>query len=164
MTESVPATGSALVASNLRKVYRGRAVVDGVDLEITQGEIVGLLGPNGAGKTTSFYMIVGFIPPDGGEVHLDGKDLSRLPMYKRARLGIGYLPQESSIFRRLSFPRDIRRWTRWPRIRGPGAGLLPETSGGKTTKGPTVEPSTPRGASADCAFGDSLVRRTYASR
>ncbi|MGD9546979.1 MAG: LPS export ABC transporter ATP-binding protein [Candidatus Krumholzibacteriia bacterium] len=99
--------GSILTVKGLRKVYRGRAVVDGVDLELNQGEIVGLLGPNGAGKTTSFYMIVGFITPDEGLVHLDGRDISRLPMYKRARLGIGYLPQESSIFRKLTVEENI---------------------------------------------------------
>ena len=107
MTDAAPAVGSHLVAHDLRKVYRGRPVVDGVDLDVAQGEIVGLLGPNGAGKTTSFYMIVGFIRPDGGSVHLDGQDLSRLPMYKRARLGIGYLPQESSIFRKLSVEENV---------------------------------------------------------
>lgn len=98
---------SVLRAEGLRKVYRGRAVVDNVDLELRQGEVVGLLGPNGAGKTTSFYMIVGFISPDSGRVSLDGHDLSRLPMYKRARLGIGYLPQESSIFRRLTVEQNV---------------------------------------------------------
>jgi lipopolysaccharide export system ATP-binding protein len=102
-----PAGGHVLKAEGLRKVYRKRAVVDGVDLELEQGEVVGLLGPNGAGKTTSFYMIVGFISPDGGRVLLDGRDLSRLPMYKRARLGIGYLPQESSIFRKLTVEENI---------------------------------------------------------
>lgn len=101
------ATTSILRAKGLRKVYRGRAVVDGVDLELKQGEIVGLLGPNGAGKTTSFYMIVGFITPDGGNVFLDSQDISKLPMYKRARLGIGYLPQESSIFRQLSVEHNV---------------------------------------------------------
>jgi lipopolysaccharide export system ATP-binding protein len=96
-----------LEARRLRKVYRGRAVVDGVDLRLQQGEVVGLLGPNGAGKTTSFYIIVGFIRPDGGTVHLDGEDISRLPMYKRARKGIGYLPQESSIFRKLTVEENV---------------------------------------------------------
>jgi lipopolysaccharide export system ATP-binding protein len=96
-----------LRAESLRKVYRGRAVVDGVDLQLRQGEIVGLLGPNGAGKTTSFYMIVGFITPDAGQVYLDDQRISRLPMYKRARLGIGYLPQESSIFRQLSVEDNV---------------------------------------------------------
>jgi lipopolysaccharide export system ATP-binding protein len=98
---------SVLRAEGLRKVYRSRAVVDNVDLELRQGEVVGLLGPNGAGKTTSFYMIVGFITPDSGRVSLDGRDLSRLPMYKRARLGIGYLPQDSSIFRRLTVEQNV---------------------------------------------------------
>ncbi len=105
MTDS--ARNSVLEANGLRKVYRNRAVVDGVELRLGQGEVVGLLGPNGAGKTTSFYMIVGFITPDGGKVMLDGVDISNLPMYKRARLGIGYLPQESSIFRQLSVEQNI---------------------------------------------------------
>ncbi len=96
-----------LKAEGLRKVYRGRAVVDGVDLQVEQGQVVGLLGPNGAGKTTSFYMIVGFITPDRGNVRLDADDISRLPMYKRARKGIGYLPQESSIFRQLTVEENI---------------------------------------------------------
>ncbi len=99
--------GMTLVCRGLRKVYRGRAVVDGVDLEFRQGEVTGLLGPNGAGKTTTFYIIVGFITPDGGEVRLGDRDIRKLPMYKRARLGIGYLPQESSIFRRLSVEDNI---------------------------------------------------------
>lgn len=107
MTEISQDTGKVLRAEGLRKVYRGRAVVDGVNLELKQGEVVGLLGPNGAGKTTSFYMIVGFITPDEGRVYLDGQDISKLPMYKRARLGIGYLPQESSIFRKLSVEDNI---------------------------------------------------------
>ena len=98
---------ATLTAKGLRKVYRGRAVVDQVDLTLNQGEVVGLLGPNGAGKTTSFYMIVGFITPDSGHVFIDDRDISRLPMYKRARLGIGYLPQESSIFRQLTVEDNV---------------------------------------------------------
>jgi len=93
---------SALRAENLSKHYRGRAVVSGVDLALAPGEIVGLLGPNGAGKTTSFYMIVGLVRADSGTIHLDDTDITALPMYRRARLGIGYLPQEASVFRRLS--------------------------------------------------------------
>ncbi len=100
-------TRHQLQAKGLRKSYRGRAVVDGVDLELSQGEVVGLLGPNGAGKTTSFYCIVGFIRPDAGTITLDDHDISRLPMYKRARLGLGYLPQESSIFRKLTVEQNI---------------------------------------------------------
>ncbi|MCP4291446.1 MAG: LPS export ABC transporter ATP-binding protein [bacterium] len=96
-----------LRAEGLRKVYRGRAVVDEVSIKLCQGEVVGLLGPNGAGKTTSFYMIVGFISPDQGQVFLDEKNISKLPMYKRARLGIGYLPQESSIFRQMTVENNI---------------------------------------------------------
>ena len=107
MTTNSAASTHVLQAQGLRKVYRGRAVVDSVDLELEQGKVVGLLGPNGAGKTTSFYMIVGFITPDQGRVMLDGRDISRLPMYKRARLGIGYLPQESSIFRQLTVEENI---------------------------------------------------------
>jgi lipopolysaccharide export system ATP-binding protein len=98
---------AVLKAQGLVKVYRRRTVVDNVNLELAQGEVVGLLGPNGAGKTTSFYMIVGFISPDGGHVYIDDRDISRLPMYKRARLGIGYLPQESSIFRQLSVEDNV---------------------------------------------------------
>ena len=107
MTTAETDNDSTLRAVDLRKVYHGRAVVDGVDLRLEQGEIVGLLGPNGAGKTTSFYIIVGFIRPDGGKVFLNDRDISRLPMYKRARLGIGYLPQESSIFRKLTVAENI---------------------------------------------------------
>ena len=94
-------------ARGLIKAYRGRKVVDEVSLTFQQGEVVGLLGPNGAGKTTSFYMIVGQIRPDSGEVLLDGKPITRLPMYRRARLGIGYLAQEASIFRKLTVRENI---------------------------------------------------------
>jgi lipopolysaccharide export system ATP-binding protein len=90
------------------KKYRKRTVVNEVSLEVNQGEIVGLLGPNGAGKTTSFYIIVGLIKPLGGKVFLDKTDITRMPMYKRAQLGISYLPQESSIFRKLSVEDNIR--------------------------------------------------------
>ena len=98
---------SELSAKGLTKIYRKRAVVDNVDLTLRQGEIVGLLGPNGAGKTTSFYMIVGLVRPDGGHVTLDGANLSTLPMYKRARLGIGYLSQEPSVFRKLTVEENV---------------------------------------------------------
>jgi lipopolysaccharide export system ATP-binding protein len=98
---------SRLWAEGLTKVYRKRAVVNGVDLEVRQGEIVGLLGPNGAGKTTSFYMVVGLIAPDRGTVHLDDEDLTRVPMYKRARAGVGYLAQEPSIFRKLTVEENV---------------------------------------------------------
>jgi lipopolysaccharide export system ATP-binding protein len=93
---------SVLRTENLVKIYKKRRVVDGVSISVKQGEIVGLLGPNGAGKTTTFYMIVGAIKPNGGKVYLDDRDITKLPMFKRARLGIGYLPQEPSIFRYLS--------------------------------------------------------------
>jgi lipopolysaccharide export system ATP-binding protein len=94
-------------ATDLRKTYGGRRVVDGVHVGVSQGEIVGLLGPNGAGKTTTFYMITGMVRPDRGRVHLDGKDISGLPMYRRARRGLGYLAQEPSIFRRLSVRQNV---------------------------------------------------------
>lgn len=89
------------------KVYRGRRVVDGVSLEIKRGEIVGLLGPNGAGKTTTFYMIVGLVRPESGKVFLDGRDITGMPMYQRARHGIGYLAQEASVFRKLSVSENV---------------------------------------------------------
>ncbi len=104
---AVAAAADCLAARGLRKVYRGRAVVDAVDLDIRPGEVTGLLGPNGAGKTTTFYIIVGFIRPDAGAVVLAGRDISKLPMYRRARLGIGYLPQESSIFRKLTVEENV---------------------------------------------------------
>ena len=96
-----------LTATDLIKIYRGRSVVDRINLEINPGEVVGLLGPNGAGKTTTFYMIVGLIKPDGGAIFLDGEDLSRCPMYVRARKGLNYLPQEPSIFRKLTVRENI---------------------------------------------------------
>ncbi len=97
----------ALKASGLSKVYGRRTVVADVDLELTQGSIVGLLGPNGAGKTTTFYSIVGFVRPDSGAIYLDDTDITDLPMFRRARLGIGYLPQETSIFRKLTVEQNI---------------------------------------------------------
>lgn len=96
-----------IAAKNLVKSYHGRRVVDDVSLEVARGEVVGLLGPNGAGKTTTFYMIVGLETPDQGQVILDGQDIARVPMYKRARMGIGYLPQEASIFRKLTVEENI---------------------------------------------------------
>ncbi len=99
---------AALHAQGLRKVYRGRAVVNNVSLSVEQGEIVGLLGPNGAGKTTTFYMVVGLTPPDAGEVVLGDVDITALPMYLRAQRGISYLPQEASIFRKMSVEDNLR--------------------------------------------------------
>ena len=96
-----------LKAENLMKQYKGRKVVKGITVEVNQGEIVGLLGPNGAGKTTSFYMIVGLIKPNGGNIYLDGTEITKYPMYKRARNGIGYLAQEASVFRKLSIEDNI---------------------------------------------------------
>ncbi len=98
---------SLLQVESLHKSYRKRRVVDGVSLSVASGEVVGLLGPNGAGKTTSFYMIVGLIRADQGRVLLEGRDLTELPMHQRARLGIGYLAQEASVFRRLSVAQNI---------------------------------------------------------
>jgi lipopolysaccharide export system ATP-binding protein len=105
--DAVQAEGSTLSTQGLVKSYRKRRVVADVDLSVSQGEIVGLLGPNGAGKTTTFYMIVGLISPDTGQVFLDGENLTRVPMYRRARRGIGYLAQEPSVFRKLSVEENI---------------------------------------------------------
>ena len=98
---------SRLWATGLTKIYKKRPVVERVDIEVSQGEIVGLLGPNGAGKTTTFYMMVGLIPPVEGSVHLDGEELTGTPMYQRARRGVGYLAQEPSVFRRLSVEDNV---------------------------------------------------------
>ncbi|HJX19040.1 MAG TPA: LPS export ABC transporter ATP-binding protein [Acidiferrobacterales bacterium] len=98
---------SVLTATHLSKQYKGRKVVRDVSLSIESGEVVGLLGPNGAGKTTCFYMIVGLVPLDQGEIHLDKTELTRLPMHQRARLGLSYLPQEASVFRKLSVEDNI---------------------------------------------------------
>ncbi len=97
----------SLVAESLTKAYRKRTVVDGVTIEVEAGEVVGLLGPNGAGKTTTFSMIVGITRPDSGRISLDGKEITELPMYRRARRGISYLPQETSVFRKLSVEENI---------------------------------------------------------
>lgn len=99
---------STLIAKNLQKSYGSRQVVRDVSLEVKCGEVVGLLGPNGAGKTTSFYMIVGLVPADGGEIDFDGIDISRLPIHRRAVLGLSYLPQEASVFRKLTVEDNIR--------------------------------------------------------
>lgn len=98
---------SGLQTERVVKSYNGRPVVDGVDIGVSRGEIVGLLGPNGAGKTTTFAMMVGYVSPDGGRVTLDGQDTTHLPMYQRARLGIGYLAQEPSIFRKMTVEQNI---------------------------------------------------------
>jgi len=98
---------STLRSDNLLKIYKKRRVVNGISIEVNSGEIVGLLGPNGAGKTTTFYMITGLIRPNGGDIFMDDHNLTRLPMYKRARRGIGYLPQEPSIFRKLNVEQNI---------------------------------------------------------
>ena len=96
-----------LIAQGLVKWFKHRKVVDQVSLDIQRGEIVGLLGPNGAGKTTSFHMMLGLLNPDGGRIFLEGEEITRLPMYQRCRLGIGYLPQESSIFRKLTVEENL---------------------------------------------------------
>lgn len=96
-----------ITTRDLVKVYKNRTVVNHVNIEVSQGQIVGLLGPNGAGKTTSFYMVVGLIKPDEGSVFLNDQDITKLPMYKRAQMGIGYLPQEASVFRKLSVEDNI---------------------------------------------------------
>ena len=99
---------STLVAQSLRKKYKTRTVVEDVSFEVKSGEVVGLLGPNGAGKTTCFYMIVGLVPADGGEVYIDNVRLTHLPMHSRARQGLSYLPQEASVFRKLNVEENIR--------------------------------------------------------
>ena len=96
-----------LIAQGLVKRFRNRLVVDGVSLDIHRGEVVGLLGPNGAGKTTSFYMIVGLLRPEGGRIFLEGQEITDLPMYLRCRKGMGYLPQESSVFRKLTVEENL---------------------------------------------------------
>ena len=98
---------NVLITEQLVKMYGGRAVVNGIDIKVGAGEIVGLLGPNGAGKTTSFYMIVGLVRPNSGRVFFSGEDVTHYPMHKRARLGMGYLPQEESIFRKMTVEQNI---------------------------------------------------------
>ena len=108
MSASTPlSTGARLSAHNLVKRYSKRTVVRDVSLHVDAGEIVGLLGPNGAGKTTAFYMMVGLVAPEGGRIELDGDDVTRMPMHARARRGLGYLPQEASVFRKLSVADNI---------------------------------------------------------
>ncbi|HWK51552.1 MAG TPA: ATP-binding cassette domain-containing protein, partial [Steroidobacter sp.] len=97
-----------LRVEGLAKKYRSRQVVKDLSLEVSSGEVVGLLGPNGAGKTTAFYMIVGLVPTDAGRILIDDQDISKLPVHRRARLGVGYLPQEASVFRKLSVEDNIR--------------------------------------------------------
>ena len=101
-------TRSSLKSAQLRKRYKSRTVVQDVSLEVSSGEVIGLLGPNGAGKTTCFYMIVGLIPVDSGSIHLDSRELTHLPIHRRARLGISYLPQENSVFRRLTVEENVQ--------------------------------------------------------
>ena len=96
-----------LSARDLVKIYKKRTVVDHISVEVTQGEIVGLLGPNGAGKTTTFYMIVGLIKPNEGEIYVNGENITQLPMYQRAKRGIGYLAQEASVFRKLTVEENL---------------------------------------------------------
>ena len=107
MTEHLPPNSDGLSCEQLAKVYGKRRVVDEVSMSVKRGEIVGLLGPNGAGKTTCFYMIVGMIRPEAGSVSLDGEEITGLPMYKRARKGIGYLPQEASVFRKMTVEQNL---------------------------------------------------------
>ena len=99
---------SVLRSESLTKRFKSRTVVEGVSLEVASGEVVGLLGPNGAGKTTCFYMIVGLVPADAGRIHLDRRELTHLPIHRRARLGISYLPQENSVFRKLSVEENVQ--------------------------------------------------------
>ena len=105
---SIPDNAATLSANNLKKRYKARTVVEDVSFEVRSGEVVGLLGPNGAGKTTCFYMIVGLVPADAGSIVLDGTDITDEPMYARAKRGVGYLPQEPSVFRKLSVADNLR--------------------------------------------------------
>ena len=107
MSTLIDNDSALLRTEGLVKVYNGRSVVNGVDINVKKGEIVGLLGPNGAGKTTSFYMIVGLVRPNGGSVHFQNADVTSMPMHQRARNGMGYLPQEESIFRKLTVEENI---------------------------------------------------------
>src|SRR6201993_1226212 len=109
---------SKLETRQISKTYRGRRVVDDVTVFVQQGEVVGLLGPNGAGKTTSFYMIVGLISPDSGRILVDDEDITQLPMYQRARKGISYLPQEASVFRKLTVEENLMAILETLRISG----------------------------------------------
>ncbi|MBN2495333.1 MAG: LPS export ABC transporter ATP-binding protein [Deltaproteobacteria bacterium] len=111
----------ALLAQGLQKSFRGRRVVDGLDLRVGPGEVVGLLGPNGAGKTTSFHMLIGLLPADAGRVLLKGIDISGWPMHRRARAGIGYLSQEPSVFQRLSVRDNLRLYLEAAGVKGPEA-------------------------------------------
>lgn len=106
--QAAPAAQSRLEAKHLRKSYGSRQVVKDVSLAVTEGEVVGLLGPNGAGKTTSFYMIVGLVRADGGGITIDGREVSHMPIHRRSRLGLSYLPQEASIFRKLTVEENVR--------------------------------------------------------
>ncbi len=108
----------SLESINLKKYYRKRAVVDGVSIKVDPGEVVGLLGPNGAGKTTTFYMLIGFIQPDGGKVFLGGENIGKLPMYKRSRHGIGYLAQEPSVFRKMTVEENIMSILQFQKMTG----------------------------------------------
>jgi len=105
---SAPDINSSLVAQHLKKAYGSRKVVHDVSVKVEKGEVVGLLGPNGAGKTTSFYMIVGLVRGDGGQIMIDGEDVTRMPIHKRSRMGLSYLPQEASIFRKLTVAQNVR--------------------------------------------------------
>jgi lipopolysaccharide export system ATP-binding protein len=105
---STPVINSSLVAHHLKKAYGSRKVVHDVSVQVEKGAVVGLLGPNGAGKTTSFYMIVGLVRGDGGQILIDGADVTRMPIHKRSRMGLSYLPQEASIFRKLTVAQNVR--------------------------------------------------------
>ena len=121
--------GTELAASqSLRKRYKSRTVVQDVSLEVSSGEVVGLLGPNGAGKTTCFYMIVGLVPVDAGSIHLDSRELTHLPIHRRARLGISYLPQENSVFRRLTVEENVQAILELQGLRARGDRAAPGAS------------------------------------
>ncbi len=106
--QTEPSTGSRLEVTHLKKAYGSRQVVKDISLVVQKGEVVGLLGPNGAGKTTCFYMIVGLVPSDGGNIRIDGQSVAHMPIHRRSRLGLSYLPQEASIFRKLTVQENVR--------------------------------------------------------
>ena len=155
---SVTQGGQGLVVDRLRKSYKSRPVIRDVSLRLARGEVVALLGPNGSGKTTSFYCIAGLITPDGGNVMIDGQDVTQFPMYRRARAGIGYLPQEMSIFRGLSVEDNIlailevvekKRKTRQDRLEE----LLSEFSIGHLRRAPALSLSGGERRRAEIARG-----------
>ena len=159
-TRRCPSRGRLmLVAQGLRKAYRSREVVRDFGLTLDAGEVVGLLGPNGAGKTTCFYMIVGLVPADAGQIVLDGKDITAEPMYARAKYGVGYLPQEPSVFRKLSVADNLRA--------GAGTARRPRQGRARTRAGQpdgraAGRPMSPTRSAPACPAANAAVSRSRA--